>query len=134
MFKDNRNIASPLRRRPGVVGSSQLEAQIDRMEQFLSRAETVLTQLLVAAKRLPPAAMAALPRGVWGTSPRPGGRTERGSAGDLQEQCRCARPWPARGETFEPPPGLFDDETAAAEEQSAQAAAPPSRKQRRGAG
>ena len=64
MFKDNRNIASqqtPEQARAaqqggGAVGtvtsSPQLEAQIARMEAFLIKAESVLTQLQVAAKRV----------------------------------------------------------------------------------
>lgn len=70
MFKDNRNIASqqtPEQARAAqaqqngaaggagggqVVSSPRLEAQIDRMEAFLAKAETVLTQLQVAAKRV----------------------------------------------------------------------------------
>lgn len=71
MFKDNRNIASqqtPEQARAAqaqqngtagaaggggqVVSSPRFEAQIDRMEAFLAKAETVLTQLQVAAKRV----------------------------------------------------------------------------------
>ena len=66
MFKDNRNIASqqtPEQARAAqqasggggvgtVTSSPQLEAQIARMEAFLIKAETVLTQLQVAAKRV----------------------------------------------------------------------------------
>jgi hypothetical protein len=70
MFKDNRNIASqqtPEQARAAqaqqngsaggagggqVVSSPRFEAQIDRMEAFLVKAETVLTQLQVAAKRV----------------------------------------------------------------------------------
>ena len=127
MFKDNRNIASPQSPQPqGVVGSSpQLEAQIDRMEQFLSRAETVLTQLLVAAKRIAAG-------GYGGFAPRRMGHIPRGGADEQNEvlleifksnvklRQNLAR---SRGETFEAPPGLFEDETTPPQDQSAQASA-----------
>ena len=130
LFKDNRNIASPQapQQQAGVVGSSpQLEAQIDRMEQFLSRAETVLTQLLVAAKRIAAG-------GYGGFAPRRMGHIPKGGSDEQNEvlleifksnvklRQTLAR---SRGETFEPPPGLFDEETAPAEDESAHAAAPP---------
>ena len=72
MFKDNRNIASQQtpeaaraaqqsqavapaaapQGRVSAVSTPELEAQIGRLESFLTRAETVLTQLQVAAKRV----------------------------------------------------------------------------------
>ena len=120
MFKDNRNIASPQAPQPqGVVGSSpQLEAQIDRMEQFLSRAETVLTQLLVAAKRIAAG-------GYGGFAPRRMGHIPKGQSDEqnavlleifksnVKLRQTLAR---SRGETFEAPPGLFENETASSPE------------------
>lgn len=122
MFKDNRNIASPQapgQARAGPVGtvtsSPQLEAQIDRMEQFLSRAETVLTQLLVAAKRIAAGGGGGFAPRRMGHIPKP--RSEEQNEvlleifkSNVKLRQNIAR---ARGETFEAPAGLFEDEKGA---------------------
>ncbi len=128
MFKDNRNIASqqtPEQAQAaragapaaGVVGSSpQLEAQIDRIEQFLMRAETVLTQLQVAAKRIAAG-------GGGGFAPRrmshiPKPRSEEQNEvlleifkSNVKLRQNIAK---SRGETYAAPPGLLEEESASA--------------------
>jgi hypothetical protein len=119
MFKDNRNIASPQAPGGGAVGtltsSPQLEAQIDRMEQFLSRAETVLTQLLVAAKRIAAGGAGGFAPRRMGHIPKP--RSEEQNEvlleifkSNVRLRQNIAR---SRGETFEAPAGLFEEEPAA---------------------
>lgn len=128
MFKDNRNIASPQtpgQARGGTVDSSpQLDAQIDRMEQFLSKAEMVLTQLLVAAKRIAAGGGGGFSPRRMGHIPKP--RSEEQNEvlleifkSNVKLRQTLAK---ARGETYEAPPGLLEEETGSPEP-SAQAEA-----------
>ena len=123
MFKDNRNIASqqtPEQARggqvSGVVGSSpQLDAQILRLEDFLVRAETVLTQLQVAAKRLAAGGGGGFAPRRMSHIPRPRGEEQNEVLleifrSNVKLRQNLAR---ARGETYVAPAGLLPDEPEA---------------------
>jgi hypothetical protein len=123
MFKDNRNIASQQTpeqaqaARGGTVAVStpQLEAQISRLEDFLVRAETVLTQLQVAAKRLAAGGGGGFAPRRMSHIPRPRGEEQNEVLleifrSNVKLRQNLAR---ARGETYAAPPGLLGEEPAA---------------------
>ncbi len=125
MFKDNRNIASqqtPEQAQAAqggggmAVSSPQLEAQIGRLEDFLVRAETVLTQLQVAAKRLAAGGGGGFAPRRMSHIPKPRGEEQNEVLleifrSNVKLRQNLAK---ARGQKFEAPPGLLPDEPSAA--------------------
>lgn len=127
MFKDNRNIASqqtPEQAQQarsaqpqgqavsGVVGSSpQLDAQIERLESFLSRAEMVLTQLQVAAKRVAAGGGGGFAPRRMSHIPKPRGEEQNSVLLEIFKSNVKLRETlaKARGEAFAAPVGLFEE-------------------------
>jgi hypothetical protein len=137
MFKDNRNIASQQTpeqaqaARGGTVGmvasTPQLEAQIGRLEDFLVRAETVLTQLQVAAKRLAAGGGGGFAPRRMSHIPKPRGEEQNEVLleifrSNVKLRQNLAK---ARGETFAAPPGLLEESEAAAPAAAAESEAEP---------